>query len=116
MYMDTTTSKWIYNLPECHLNGIVYSDERLHASSTELAFLLSLDSCVGNKSQSVIEDIVWNLRTWPLELVEWTTNNSHRLDICLDPEQDRSVCKCVQRLDEILTLFCVFVCSDLSCI
>lgn len=44
---------------------------------------------VGDRSEEVIEDVVWNLRTWPLELVEWETKNSHRLDIQFNPEQDR---------------------------
>ena len=39
----------------------------------------------------LIEALVWNLRTWPLELVEWNTTNSHRLDITFNPEQDRFV-------------------------
>ena len=37
----------------------------------------------------LIEQLVWNLRSWPLELVMWETNNSHRLDIRKNPEQDR---------------------------
>ena len=28
---------------------------------------------------SVLEDMVWNLQTWPLDLVDWPTHNSHRL-------------------------------------
>jgi hypothetical protein len=28
---------------------------------------------------SVIDDMMWNLRTWPLELLSWATVNSHRL-------------------------------------
>lgn len=59
----------------------------------------------GAKDPSLIEDLVWNLRTWPLELIEWGTQNSHRLDITFNPEQDRylsylcgqwlNVCCCV---------------------
>ena len=30
---------------------------------------------------TAVQDTLWNLRTWPLEWVEWATNNSHRLDI-----------------------------------
>lgn len=41
------------------------------------------------KDPDLIEAMVWNLRTWPLELVEWNTTNSHRLDITFNPEQDR---------------------------
>lgn len=37
----------------------------------------------------LIEQLVWNLRSWPLELVMWGTRNSHRLDIRRNPEQDR---------------------------
>ena len=37
----------------------------------------------------LIEQLVWNLRTWPLELIEWPSYNSHRLDIRINPEQDR---------------------------
>jgi hypothetical protein len=35
------------------------------------------------------EQLVWNLRNWPLELIEWDTRNSHRLDIRLNPECER---------------------------
>ena len=41
------------------------------------------------KDSKLIEQLVWNLRSWPLELVMWRTNNSHRLDIRKNPEQDR---------------------------
>lgn len=44
---------------------------------------------MGVHSEEMIENVVWNLRTWPLELVEWETKNSHRLDIQFNPEQDR---------------------------
>ena len=27
----------------------------------------------------VLQDMVWNLQTWPLDLVDWPTHNSHRL-------------------------------------
>ena len=37
----------------------------------------------------VVADTVWNLRTWPLELVDWPVQNTHRLDIYLDPDLDR---------------------------
>ena len=37
----------------------------------------------------LLEQLVWNLRSWPLELVMWGTQNSHRLDIRRNPEQDR---------------------------
>ena len=30
---------------------------------------------------TAVNDTLWNLRTWPLEWVEWATNNTHRLDI-----------------------------------
>jgi hypothetical protein len=31
-------------------------------------------------------DVLWNMRTWPLELTDWPANNSHRLDVALDPD------------------------------
>ena len=34
---------------------------------------------------------MWNLRTWPLELIQWPTQNSHRLDIRVNPEPEGSV-------------------------
>jgi len=46
-------------------------------------------SFTGDHNKELIENVVWNLRTWPLELVEWETKNSHRLDIHFNPEQDR---------------------------
>jgi hypothetical protein len=30
-------------------------------------------------------DIVWNLQTWPLELIDWPVQNSHRRDVWIDP-------------------------------
>ncbi|MCG8622696.1 MAG: hypothetical protein MJE68_11970 [Proteobacteria bacterium] len=41
------------------------------------------------RDTELIEKLVWTLRSWPLELVMWRTNNSHRLDIRKNPEQDR---------------------------
>ena len=36
---------------------------------------------------SVLDDMVWNLQTWPLDLVEWPTHNSHRMvRVCVEPE------------------------------
>ena len=43
----------------------------------------------------VVENLVWNLRTWPLELIEWPVENSHRLDISFNREQDRFVTYCL---------------------
>lgn len=44
---------------------------------------------MGYSNATVVEDIMWNLRTWSLELIEWPATNSHRLDIEFDPEADR---------------------------
>ena len=35
----------------------------------------------GNDDAEIIEGILWNLRTWPLELIDWPVTNSHRVDI-----------------------------------
>ena len=31
-----------------------------------------------------INDILWNLQTWPQELIDWPVSNSHRIDIIYD--------------------------------
>ena len=31
-----------------------------------------------------ISDILWNLQTWPQELIDWPVSNSHRIDIIYD--------------------------------
>lgn len=36
-----------------------------------------------------VADTLWNLRTWPLDLVDWPVANSHRLDVVIDPNVDR---------------------------
>jgi hypothetical protein len=38
---------------------------------------------------AAVSDALWNLRTWPLEFVDWPTQNSIRLDVLPDPEVDR---------------------------
>lgn len=42
-----------------------------------------------SSSAELREDLMWTLRTWPLELVRWQTLNSHRLDLRFNPEEDR---------------------------
>ena len=56
--------------------------------SVPLPLSLSLPPDLVN-DPDLVEGLVWNLRTWPLELVEWNTTNSHRLDITFNPEKDR---------------------------
>ena len=36
-----------------------------------------------------LADLRWNLRNWPLELIEWPVANSHRIDIVYEEEGDR---------------------------
>ena len=36
------------------------------------------------------DDTVWNLRTWPISLIDWPVMNSHRLDIVLDSNWERN--------------------------
>ncbi|EGD83339.1 hypothetical protein PTSG_03947 [Salpingoeca rosetta] len=49
---------------------------------------------VGRGGKDYTEDdlnaMLWNLRTWPLELISWPVKNSDRRDIVLDIEADRS--------------------------
>ena len=50
---------------------------------------LSSHTHTGDNNTQLLEDLVWSLRSWPLDLVQWRTTNSHRLDIKFNPEQDR---------------------------
>ncbi len=36
-------------------------------------------------TQADIDSIIWNLQTWPLELIEWNVTNSQRTDILFQP-------------------------------
>ena len=46
--------------------------------------------CVlGLSDRQSMERIVRNLRDWPLELIQWRVENSHRLDISFNREPDR---------------------------
>lgn len=58
------------------------------------------------KDPALTEDVVWNLRTWPLELVQWQTTNSHRLDITFNPEEDRYKSSLVPRLRKMSIHLC----------
>ncbi len=37
-----------------------------------------------------LEDALWTLREWPLELIDWPAPNSHRLDIRIHPDLTRA--------------------------
>ena len=39
--------------------------------------------------EGAVADTLWNLRTWPLDLIDWPVANSQRLDIIIDPNVDR---------------------------
>ena len=54
-----------------------------------LHFDVVLISSGGLHDEQLLEDLVWTLRKWPLELIDWPTNNSHRLDIRVSPEKLR---------------------------
>ncbi len=43
-----------------------------------------------------LADSLWDLRTWPIETVDWPTLNSVRQDISLDPEVDRDFNRATQ--------------------
>ena len=36
---------------------------------------------------AAVADTLWNLRTWPLEWVEWANDNSHRLDLVYQTDE-----------------------------
>lgn len=52
----------------------------------------------GNQDDSIVRDIVWNLRTWPLELIRWPVSNAERQDILYDLAVTRFGFKDVQSL------------------
>jgi hypothetical protein len=37
-----------------------------------------------------VQRMVQNLRNWPLELIQWQVENSHRLDVTFNREPDRN--------------------------
>lgn len=41
-------------------------------------------------ASSVGQDILWNLRTWPVEAVNWPVQNSNRQDVFFRPGQNRA--------------------------
>jgi hypothetical protein len=43
-------------------------------------------ACGAPGADALAGGIAWNLRTWPVELVDWPAKNSHRLDVTLDPD------------------------------
>ena len=48
-----------------------------------------LHPVTGIVDMSVVQDILWNLRTWPLEWINWQANNSQRIDVRINPEVNR---------------------------
>jgi hypothetical protein len=47
-------------------------------------------SALGDVIPGDADDAVWNLRTWPLSLIDWPAMNSHRLDVVLDSDGERN--------------------------
>ena len=47
-------------------------------------------AALGQASPTDAADTLWNLRTWPLSLVDWPAMNSHRLDVVLDTDGERN--------------------------
>ena len=63
--------------------------EKLEKSS--LWNVIYRTSDVPSESASpMVEDALRTLRRWPLELIDWPTPNSHRLDIRINPDYTRS--------------------------
>lgn len=47
-------------------------------------------AALGDFTPGEAADTLWNLRTWPLDLVDWPAMNSHRLDVVLDTDGERN--------------------------
>ncbi len=63
-------------------------------SSLWSAILLAIDGperALGpmSRPKEDLDGLRWNLRNWPLELIEWPVANSHRIDILYEAEGDR---------------------------
>jgi len=63
-------------------------------SSLWSAILLAIDGpehALGRASRAAADlaDLRWNLRTWPLELIEWPVSNAHRIDLVYEVGADR---------------------------
>jgi hypothetical protein len=43
----------------------------------------------GSRDDADLSDMVWTLRNWPLDLIQWPMVNSHRLDIMYTGQKDR---------------------------
>ena len=43
----------------------------------------------GTRDMADLDDMVWTLRNWPLELIQWPMTNSHRLDLTFTGVADR---------------------------
>jgi hypothetical protein len=74
----------------------VSSQLRLEHSAMWNAIALALDGTLAEErpaasegGTSRVEGLLWNLRTWPIELVEWPVNNSHRIDLVYERTPDR---------------------------
>lgn len=68
----------------------------VRASRSDLwsAVFLAATGGSGNGDQDTLRaqaqaDLVWNLETWPLEVVNYPVNNSARVDVLFNPLQDR---------------------------
>ena len=59
---------------------------RRQRSSFWTAHYLALSNAT---DEQAVSDLIWNLQTWPLELIDYAVNNSQRLDIVLNREADR---------------------------
>jgi hypothetical protein len=49
----------------------------------------SNDVVAPSEQASSVKDVLWNLRTWPLDMIQWPVQNSHRLDIIYDRSINR---------------------------
>jgi hypothetical protein len=59
-----------------------------------VAWLLGLLQAIvmattGTRDMTDLDDMVWTLRNWPLELIQWPMTNSHRLDLTYTGVPDR---------------------------
>eukprot|EP00043_Microstomoeca_roanoka_P019783 m.229726 g.229726 ORF g.229726 m.229726 type:complete len:770 (-) comp17056_c4_seq1:240-2549(-) len=78
-----------FDSPELHL-----SFERTWSAVRQLRSAAWISMYIARGGQNYddfdLDSLLWNLRTWPLELIDWPVKNSDRRDIFIDSEEDRS--------------------------
>lgn len=83
-YLDTVKNQTV--LAKCRLS----LDRSWRIEAPEKSSLWNVIYGSSGVKEFGLEDAVWTLREWPLELIDWPAPNSHRLDVRIHPDLTRS--------------------------